>query len=735
MSRSGSDSCRCTAFRRRGAKAWLMGAAVLALAPAAAMAQSTGADRSARQVSPDAAADPILLGRVRVEGGETSSEGEVSRTAPVTAIEADDVRLRFAGDVQSALRSTPGVSTRQSSNQPGIEVNIRGLSGYGRVNAMIDGVPQAFKNIGGHEASGGSLLYVHPDLLAGIDITRGAVQGAHGAGTLAGAANFRTLSVEDVLLEGKDTGGLARLKFGDNGAHIAGAVALGARQDGLWGGAGVVDIVGAYAYSDIGDYKAGGGVEVQAGRRSTNSPKGGLVKIGVSPNAAHRFDLGARWYENEFANSSYNWAIDNQTYTADYVYSPGGDWLNLTANAYYNRTGLNYVGTGGSFAGRETRNTGYGLSVTNRVRTRLKPELALSLDYGVTWGREDFETLNRRGGNHPGKLDKASLFSDAVLDFGRYSLVGGLRYDYWKMQGYRPLYAAGTGDCPGPVGGPSCGDLWANRDGGRLLPKVGVTFAATPELNLYVTYAHTFRPPTSHEAFFSLVPFGNGVGTGVANNLDLKPETNKGWDLGADFQRHRLIRPNDRLHVKLGYFVNRIENYIVNDFVDVPGRPFTAMWVNRPGATTMQGLELEASYDVGVLYANLSASATDTDDQPIGDGAGGGNGEGSILPKTTATLDVGTRLLEGRLRLGVQARYTGEGKVAQFDFPPVWATTPDYTLIDAYGSFALNDRAEIFFTVENAEDKRYGYAASSLGGFEAQTGRGRTFVAGLSARF
>jgi len=712
-----------------------MATTILAATPMAALAQSAGTDSPARQSSAEAGSDPITLGRIRVEGQESSGEGEASRTAPVTAIAGDDVRLRFSGDVQSALRSTPGVSTRQSSNQPGIEVNIRGLSGYGRVNAMIDGVPQAFKNIAGHEASGGSLLYVHPDLLAGIDITRGAVQGAHGSGTLAGAANFRTLSVEDVLLDGKDTGGLTRLRFGDNGADIAGAVALGARHGDLWGGDGVVDIVAAYAYSEIGDYKGGDGVEVQAGRRSANSPTGGLVKIGVSPNTTHRFDLGARWYENEFSNSSYNWAVENQTYTADYVYAPGGDWLNLVANAYYNRTGLNYVGTGGSFAGRETRNTGYGVNLTNRVRTRLKPELGLSLDYGLTWGREDFETLNRRGGNHPGKLDKASLFSDAVLDFGRYSLIGGLRYDYWKMEGYRPPYAAGTGDCPGPVGGPTCGDLWVDRDGGELLPKVGVTFEATPELTLYVTYAHTFRPPTSHEAFFSLVPLGDGVGTGVANNLDLDPETNKGWDIGADFQRHGVFRPNDRLHLKAGYFVNQIENYIVNDFVDVPGRGLTAMWVNRPGTTTMQGFELEASYDLGVLYANLSASAMDTDEQPIGDGAGGGNGEGSILPKTTATLDVGTRLLEGRLRLGAQARYTGEGKVAQFGFPPTWATTPDYTLIDAYGSYALNDQVEIFFTVENAEDKPYGYAASSLGGFEAQTGRGRTFVAGLSARF
>ncbi|HGY4612430.1 TPA: hypothetical protein ACNV0S_000433 [Proteus mirabilis] len=38
--------------------------------------------------------------------------------------------------VEQALRSTPGTYTQMDASQPGVGVNIRGLSGFGRVNMM-----------------------------------------------------------------------------------------------------------------------------------------------------------------------------------------------------------------------------------------------------------------------------------------------------------------------------------------------------------------------------------------------------------------------------------------------------------------------------------------------------------------------------------------------------------------------------------------------------------------------
>lgn len=722
--------------RSAGARARLAGvllcSSILAHYPLILSAQTAEAEEEAR--STPAAGNAEHLGTILLTGEQLGfgvrGDAVFSTPGPVSATDDETIQTRFGGNGQSALRAVPGVFTRQQSNQPGIEVNIRGMNGYGRVNAMIDGVPQTFKNTGGHEASGGALLYVHPELIGGIEVVRGAVSGAHGAGTLTGAANFSTLSIGDVLPEGKDRGVMTRLKFGDNGYRKSGMIAYGQRIGGLFGGDGSISFLGALAYTDQGDYKDGNGT-IAAGKGSSNSPKGGLVKVEVAPNASNRLHLGTRWYDNGFVNSGYNWAIDNQTTTAGWDWSPGSDWINLDLDLYHNNTELAYLGSGGSFAGRRTEDVSYGLSLTNRAAVALNGGVNLDLEYGLSWGRNDFRTHERRGGNHPGELDKASLFVDASFDFGRFSLINGIRYDYWRIHGWRAPYAGGVGDCP--AGGPACGDEWVSRDGGELLPKLGVTWDVTDELELYATYSHTFRPPSSHETFFALVPLGTGVGSGVANNLDLEPEKSKGIDIGLNFRRDGLFLADDKARLKIGYFQNRIENFIVNDFVDVPGRGSTAMWVNRPGTTKMQGIELEASYDAGFVFAGLSYADTDTADQPYGDGAGAGNGEGAVQPERVATLDIGTRLLDEKLTLGAQFRYVGKGKEVQFGTG--WVDTPSYSLIDLYASYDIGENAQFFLSVENVEDKAYGYAGSGLNNYRAQTGRGRTVILGLTTRF
>ncbi|WFE76470.1 TonB-dependent receptor domain-containing protein [Roseinatronobacter sp. S2] len=491
-----------------------------------------------------------------------------------------------------------------------------------------------------------------------------------------------------------------------------------------------------------GNYKTGEGSELPDGpngRASTNSPRGGLAKIDIVPNNRHALKFGLRTYDNTFQNSSYEWDVRNRTWTADYHFTPDSPLIDLTVAAYYNDTNLNYPDATGSYAGRRTQEESYGVSITNRAQVPLASGSTVRLEYGLSWDRDDFQTHAMRGGNHPGKLDKASAFGEAEIDFDRFSLRGGLRYDYWRINGYRPPFAAGVADCP--AGGAACGDEWAHRDGGRLLPKVGASYQVSPELTVHASYSHTLRPPTTHEAFFALVPFGDGVGSGMTNNLNLKPEFSRNLEFGVDYHGRNLWQPGDEATLRVSVFRNRIRDFIVNDFVDIPGVGFPrAMWINRDGTTTMKGVEVEGGYDSGAFYANFGVALSKTDDQPLGDGAGAGNGEGSALPKRTATLDIGVRPLDERLTLGAQVRYVGESAQAAYDwsqFPAgsYWSRSDPYTLVGLYGSYDISDVAQAFFTVENLFDKVYGYPGGSSEGYQAMTGRGRTFTGGLSMRF
>src|SRR5262249_4231120 len=187
-------------------------------------APSTPAPKQAAKPAPAPAPAPASSAAV------APTEAQYQTPAAVTAVGQGEIQtFGQGGSVENVLRSIPGVSTVDSPNNPGIAINIRGFEGSGRVNMMIDGVRQNFR-FTGHEGQG--FVYVDPLLLAGIDIQRGAVSTTGGAGALAGAANLRTLDVDDILKPGSDYGALTSLTWGSNGVGFSemgsGAIRSGA---------------------------------------------------------------------------------------------------------------------------------------------------------------------------------------------------------------------------------------------------------------------------------------------------------------------------------------------------------------------------------------------------------------------------------------------------------------------------------------------------------------------------
>ncbi|MCA0341802.1 MAG: TonB-dependent receptor plug domain-containing protein, partial [Proteobacteria bacterium] len=93
--------------------------------------------------NPAAAQDATAtdLEQINVEG-DNDGDGIVDVPAGVSTADREKIQDRYAGDVMQVLRSAPGTFTREPADQPGITVNIRGMQGMGRVNSMIDGVPQ-----------------------------------------------------------------------------------------------------------------------------------------------------------------------------------------------------------------------------------------------------------------------------------------------------------------------------------------------------------------------------------------------------------------------------------------------------------------------------------------------------------------------------------------------------------------------------------------------------------------
>ncbi|KAG1252897.1 hypothetical protein G6F68_011578 [Rhizopus microsporus] len=228
------------------------------------------------------------------------------------------------------------------------------MTGAGRVNTMIDGVTQTFRNNAGH-GSGGPFAYVDPFLLAGVDVQRGAVAGGDGAGTLAGSANFRTLDIDDLLGEGRDWGLRAGYRHGNNG-YGNGRTFAGAWRHSEDGGDRQFGLLAAASSSRSGEYATARGQTNKADPGS-QQPSSWLLKARLQPSDQHRLDLSHMRYENDFYHN-YPWQISARNQRASYHYTPYSPWVDLRATFASNKTRLFYPPVeDSSYIGRRTHSS------------------------------------------------------------------------------------------------------------------------------------------------------------------------------------------------------------------------------------------------------------------------------------------------------------------------------------------------------------------------------------------
>jgi hemoglobin/transferrin/lactoferrin receptor protein len=669
-------------------------------------------------------------------GGQISANADAPYSTPagVSVVTGEELST-FGGDsLDEALRSQPGTFTRISPQNAGLAVNIRGFEGSGRVNMSIDGVRQNFR-FTGHEASG--FTYVDPSLVAGVDVERGAVSTAGGAGALAGAVNLRTLDVEDILRPGQNFGGLTKLEWGSNNAGFSEMAAAAARSGGI-------GIAGAVSHREPDNYENGSGVEIPHTFQNLTS---GLFKVNLGIDAEQSLRFGGVFYDNDFFANSYFQNLKTQTYTVKYAYNPiGNDLVDLRVNGYYNRVKMRYgtdstPTTGmppqGSSWGRVIDDTGLGADISNISRFNIGG-IRVKSEYGYEFFGDDVDAYNRfqpaaGGGVNPsGWASTSAFFSETTFSKGIFDLIVGLKYDMYGINGSVNINpAAGLPFPPGLVK--------LDKDGGAFDPKITLAARMTDWLQPYITYSESMRAPTVSELFAG----GNhpgAAGVGFAPNPFLNPESQKGIEVGANIKRDRLFTPDDSFRLKFDYYHMDVDNYIAA--CSTPA--FSFYFCNTPGNSTVQGVELQGMYDTGYVFAGLSYTFTHTDLPAQTDGFGAH----SYLPEHTLVTSAGVRLFDRRVTLGGRVSHFSKSDVGAINVGGFYAGRymPGYTLVDFFSTYKVTDNLELGFNINNLFDKNYTEAlttaffegpncyGSNLPGCN-DTGMGRTFYLTAKARF
>ncbi|HHF7307527.1 TPA: TonB-dependent receptor [Haemophilus influenzae] len=184
---------------------------------------------------------------------------------PFTEAKAKSTRENVFKETQTidqVIRSIPGAFTQQDKGSGVVSVNIRGENGLGRVNTMVDGVTQTFYSTALDSGqSGGSSQFgaaIDPNFIAGVDVNKSNFSGASGINALAGSANFRTLSVNDVITDDKPFGIILKGMTGNN-ATKSNFMTTAAGRKWLDNG-GYVGVVYGYSQREVSqDYRIGGG--------------------------------------------------------------------------------------------------------------------------------------------------------------------------------------------------------------------------------------------------------------------------------------------------------------------------------------------------------------------------------------------------------------------------------------------------------------------------------------------
>lgn len=727
--------------------------------------------------------ETLWIDEINVSGKVGDQKADKAfRQAGGVALRGEEKRLQ---SLDSVVRALPGTYTNIDPAQGTVTVNIRGMAGLGRVNTVVDGVPQTFFGTSAngdrrfHEESGGLPpssqhgTMIDPNFLTEISVNKGYSTGAAGVNALAGSAALKTLSVEDVLLKGKQVGIRTKFGYGTNALGYNGMLALAAKTHAS-SERGSVGALFAYSERKIGsNYKRGDGqyarVNVYA-KRMDQRPQSWLAKLDISPIAYHQFNLSARDYQSNIGGRD----IQNRNYSLNYHYTPESDWIDfsLLASKTENSQRYNQDSALWELTEASTTNLSKYIDLKNSsVFNFADSELTTTL--GASYFNNQY-TRQAKGKNQDnfdytpfaptGKQIIYSLYMNNQWKKSIYTLDSGLTYTKSHFKGFKPACGTvGVYDIP-------CfpkGAYQVNMMNYYVDPALMLSAEINEWFNPFVSYNRSTRMPNIQEVFFNNE-------SGGSMNPFLRPEKSETYQIGFNTFKHNWLVENDKLGIKALYYRSKIKDFILSEsFYIAKGGHFTQdindvgsgsfhsqVSVNSRQPVNTSGAELELNYDSGNYFARLTYSYEKTS-QPVGvQSSNDGFGFGDIyeLPKHYGTVDLGTRWLNKKLTIGSLIKYSKKAK--RINPKGINAGTNDKIstqtlpqnpmIVDLYTYYEVNKHFTFKASVQNLFNSLYidplnsqnatrsQFVENGKGG-ESYTftnyARGRTYILGGEIRF
>lgn len=651
-----------------------------------------------------------------------ATAGSVSH---ISREQIDRVPPISAGDV---FRSTPGVISAGNRVGTSINPNIRGLQGMGRVNTTIDGARQTTSTYRGYIGNRDE-TYVDPDMIGGVDITKGPSDGV-GVGSIGGNVAFRTLLPEDIVKPGQAWGARLRGSLGNNtvgdraisrpppgslvndsinlsnadrpsffnGDTLSGSIALATVQENY-------EFVAAYSRRTQGNYFAGTKVPngiifdrgpgrnalIRPGEEVFNTSEDAesfLAKGKLKWGDGHSLQLGYTYYGSQYGEVNELFLTfaqqsnilpygqfplsetDVHTYTGQYEYNPADNpFIHVRANLWHSDLDASYSFVGGPHAMRASGFDGTNRSTIEMAFGRVTWSNGLELVREEAWAQQYESTVTGSDGwetgGPSGVRNMLGGFSKASLDVSDWLTVSA-------GVRYDHYESRGAGYLT----------KFPERSGERLSPNAGIVVKPTEGIQIFGQYTEGYRPPSLRETHWHY----QGL---LWNNPYLKGEVARNTEIGINVLRDNVFADSDKLRFKAAWFNNNYDDYIVRllggrhngQFLPRPPQAMqTYHWFNIDRAD-FSGFEISGSYDAGWLFVEGAFTkyismeychdgVCITPPVTSADGVLGSDyASNYIPPEYSGSVTAGVRLFEQKLTFGGRVNFssTRMGNV----WPPV----------------------------------------------------------------
>ncbi|HHW7570069.1 TPA: TonB-dependent hemoglobin/transferrin/lactoferrin family receptor [Mannheimia haemolytica] len=420
--------------------------------------------------------------------------------------------------------------------------NIRGVEGN-QVAVTVDGISQAASNnyatFSRYSYYNKSRPEIDTELMSDVTIEKGSSTKV-GNGALGGSVNYETKTVSDILMKGRQFGGM--LKYTYNGQNKENIETAGIAADGQY-----ADALVMYSHRQGHETQTTSkGPDIMGSGRGLPNPYKNnqysyLAKLGLKWNDENRLELKTSKQRSKNAGQELSYSTvtlrdffdvqEIETYGVTYLYTPKNSILeNIKVAVTKQDTEISGINDQITIArGTKTDNTKRAFNTKNvegSLGVTFKPvdlgntehKLSTELGYGVSDFSFDMQTYTAgitptdQNMQSPAKTKSFHiLMGDSILLTQNLSAHLNARYEQSKLH--------------------SDDNSLSDKTFNNWAGDIGLNYQLSPVWQIGYKLSRGFRTPTASEMFFNREVQGRGASQTFLANTNLKPETSLGNEI------------------------------------------------------------------------------------------------------------------------------------------------------------------------------------------------------------